>query len=244
MSIVETPVHMVEQKVITHTDVNNVFLDLKNNTDGTTSKINDENLRTGALDREHLADNVFLKGASNSQQISIVDVFTANSANTGDPIVATTVRTNTGLQALTLKQGEVLRYGAEVMFRAGPRSSPSTFVDGTARVEQQVYLSVWFRMSPTNGASDYWLKTNNFGFSITGGPYSFTQGGAHNSQGWIQGAPDRANMYLRQCISGALIFPNAQEANVLKIVLKCHVENDDNTAYLSGNKVWGMIQTN
>lgn len=236
---------MNDQEVITHTDVNQVFLDLKNNTDGTTSKIDDENLRTGAIDREHLADAVFLKGAASSASAAnpTADLFTANSTDTGVPIVATTVRENTSLAGQTLKQGEVLRYGADALFRGGPRASSTNFANGTARVEQQVYLSVHFYMSPTDGSTDYWLSTKNFGFSITNGPYSNQIVSDYSSIGW-EHVPNLVNVYLRQNISGALIFPNAQEANVLKVVLKCHVENSDNTAYIANNKVWAMIQTN
>lgn len=245
MSTVKAPIHMNDQEIITHTDVNQVFLDLKNNTDGTTSKIDDENLRTGAIDREHLADAVFLKGAASSASAAnpTADLFTANSTDTGVPIVATTVRENTSLAGQTLKQGEVLRYGADALFRGGPRASSTNFANGTARVEQQVYLSVHFYMSPTDGSTDYWLSTKNFGFSITNGPYSNQIVSDYSSIGW-EHVPNLVNVYLRQNISGALIFPNAQEANVLKVVLKCHVENSDNTAYIANNKVWAMIQTN
>ena len=245
MSTVTTPTHMIDQEVITHTDVNQVFLDLKNNTDGTTSNIDDENFRSGAIDREHLADAVFLKGAASTASAAnpTADLFTANSTDTGVPIVATTVRENTSLASITLKQGEVLRYGADALFRGGPQNASTNFANALARVEQQVYLSVHFYMSPTNGATDYWLSTKNFGFSITNGPYSNQIVSDYSSIGWSN-VPNVVNVYLRQNISGALIFPNAQEANIEKVVLKCHVENSDNFAYIANNKVWAMVQTN
>lgn len=251
MATITDPKHFLDQTVITHTDVNTIFTDLKNNTDGTTSKLDTKNFRTGCIEREHLSDSTFLSGAGSSLTTTDADSFTltgADRTDTGFPIAATTVRSWTGLSGTTINKGEVLRYGADAVYRRGGKTSGDWGVgttNGPQRVQQYVYLSVWLYLSPTDGSADYWLQIGggNFGFSLTNGPYSH-YAAVNGGSAWVGGYPNVINCFLRQSISGAHIFSAATPATIEKIVLKAHNDTTANTVYIASNMVYGQVQRN
>jgi len=251
MANVLKPKSMLDQETITHADVNKIFTDLEDNTDGTTSKIDTTNLRTGAIDREHLSDNVFIGGSNSASNTTEADYFTltgADRTNASAPVAATTLRSNTGLSGTTISKGEVLRYCGDTMFRRGGPTSGmwgTGLTDGASRVKQYVYLSIWLYLSPTDGSTDYWLQIGggDFGFSLTNGPYS-NYAAANGGSAWIGGYPNVQNCFLRQSISGAHIFSAATPATIDKIVLKAHVDTTLQTVYFASTKVSGMVQRN
>jgi DNA-binding transcriptional regulator YdaS (Cro superfamily) len=251
MAIIDTPKHFVNQSTITTADVNTAFTDLKNGTDGTTGKIDTQNVRSGAIDREHLADTFTVSGAAKASAAGEGDNWASNSGSaadsidTGEPNAVTTVEELTSLSGVTIKQGEVIRYSCDAMIRRANNNPGGSVANHTLRVEQQVYLSVWFKFSPTNGAADYWVSTKNFGFTSTNGPYSYNLPGvAYAGSYFTTVGSGGNNCLLRQIISGAYIFPAAQAATIEKVVLKCHLQNSNNVIYISNNQVSAIVLKN
>lgn len=235
------PQHFINQQTIATANVNKVFSDLEDNTDGTTDRIVADNIAKGGIGREHLASTGIVDGSSivtTTGEAATKTLTGTGSDATTVPTATTTIKESTGLSGKVMRQGDVLRYSGSAMVR-------EMIPDFTAKIDrlnQFAYFSVWGYFSPTDGGLDYWTQISpNMGFSFTNGPW------ASETYPFLVSSGVYGQLYqhgLRQVISGAYIFPSTTTANVEKLVLKCHLEDVVHTIKISNSQVYGMLLRN
>tara|TARA_Y100001938_G_scaffold143734_1_gene217040 strand:- start:77 stop:802 length:726 start_codon:yes stop_codon:yes gene_type:complete len=142
------------ETTITATELNSAFAGLKDNTDGTTSKIDTTNVGAGGITRQHLASDAVHAAFVFSEigDASTTTAYAGRTSGTGSAATAwTDVLTLTLSATPTLVSGDVLRYHFNLLIGDTIDSGNAGAGSGTWREQQLYYLRVVAHYTDSGG---------------------------------------------------------------------------------------------
>jgi hypothetical protein len=208
MSRISTP-HRAPGTTATAAELNEIYTELKENSDGTAGSVDTDNTRAGAVTTQHLAVNAVHTSFSRLSTGSTTTGTTHSSGING----AATAWTDIGTLAITgtpaLAAGDVIRYHFNQLIGAT--------VTNNTNAQQLYYLRVILQYNDGGGAVDL-VTSPIYGYGLASRSANFSGSNGENTSAWT-----------RNPIAGIIVNRTASR-QYLSLRLQILMNQNDNLA--------------